>query len=321
VGLAGYVRFWQPSQVVDTFRILLRNNASYRGCLAGYCGSLEGFRLLQTHLEPQYYQKPLKERVRTAISLLRKVGMRTPISVARAALCNGLLDPTFATAVSGSTTLLHAVARAIVEVMLIIKRENNARYSPDSKQWHRVYWESVLSDLKQLLKDLISLGADLHAISNSNQRTPLFQLLGALFEYVGHRIMRGPRYHILPQVLEVWLNTLSDAGVSLVQYGKEEKSLLRQGLVSRDIKFVKQYINLYLEDRFILRTISFAYGKTPAEWHVWVSDPFDELVGQFWDSIENPAYTMPGTWEEEEGEEEDDDVDDDSHDDDDDEYY
>ena len=47
------------------------------------------------------------------------------------------------------------------------------------------------------------------------------------------------------------------------------------------------------------KIIAIEYSLKADNCHVWLSSPLDEWAGEFWDMIEHPERTMPGTWGEE----------------------
>jgi hypothetical protein len=38
------------------------------------------------------------------------------------------------------------------------------------------------------------------------------------------------------------------------------------------------------------------YGPDPEDWHLFVTNPIDELVGELWEMVERSLEVMPGTW-------------------------
>jgi hypothetical protein len=99
----------------------------------------------------------------------------------------------------------------------------------------------------------------------------------------------------LPLAARLWLEVLHEAGVDLVQYGKEELHLL-----------LTHYIDPRLRPASEIEwtILSFNYGPTPEDWEFrlvhyywyWEYHRY-QAVQQFWDMAENPERNIPGAWE------------------------
>lgn len=88
-------------------------------------------------------------------------------------------------------------------------------------------------------------------------------------------------YRILPQILYTWLECLQECGVDLHEYGRKERDLHLQGLVSWDLLF-----GWSPRGRHFLTSLT--YGPSPSDWK------FD-LVVRREDAIES-AVKVPGGW-------------------------
>lgn len=104
---------------------------------------------------------------------------------------------------------------------------------------------------------------------------------------------RGSDRKLAP--IRILARALHAAGVDLLQFGREEASLLSKGLVDQDIIFLHSHDPW---DMVTVRLIGFSYGPKPEDWHCWFSDYRDEYAGEFWDMVENaePELRLPGAW-------------------------
>jgi hypothetical protein len=103
--------------------------------------------------------------------------------------------------------------------------------------------------------------------------------------------MLRSRYDLTPAI-QLWVGELQLAGVDLVEYGIKEKALQASDLVDT-------YLDVYWqfqEDVLNFRYFSLSYGPNPQDWHIWTSDPVDELANEFWEMMEISVKTMPGAW-------------------------
>lgn len=104
------------------------------------------------------------------------------------------------------------------------------------------------------------------------------------------------------QLLQLWVRELFNAGVDLVLYGQQEKSIHVKGLVDTDfdVLFTENYSHHGRVMQFTrtetVRLIGFSYGPSPEDWHAWFSDWRDEFAGEFWYMVEHPELRMPGAW-------------------------
>ena len=126
-------------------------------------------------------------------------------------------------------------------------------------------------------------------------RTPFL----CLFEKRDPRdVWDTPSIHSLSTM---WLEDLHAAGVDLLEYGRKEKEMLDDGLFNQDFEYFvlergRPGKVLYRYDRLVWHLISFTYGHSPSDWHLWFSEPTDEFVGDFWSMIESPLLSVPGAW-------------------------
>lgn len=153
---------------------------------------------------------------------------------------------------------------------------------------------------RPLLRDAIAASADPNkvAVIDGLALTPLT----AFFTYYTWNwgSIRRARYDFDP-ALRTWVSELKSAGVDLEEYGEKESSFFgKQGLwyyiyvgslTSRPVGYRDKE-----EDSFWFYVWKLSYGPEPEDWTVWVMNPIDELVGEFWEMVVRDEEVMPGTW-------------------------
>ncbi|KAF7509430.1 hypothetical protein GJ744_007993 [Endocarpon pusillum] len=144
---------------------------------------------------------------------------------------------------------------------------------------------------RQLLREAVQLVA----------QTPHFREspLDAYLRYRGGWKLRNAHLEVkfVQDALRRWLRELQLAGQDLLRYGELEHEAFREG-------------TSYLADLFTFecypiqwwkRYINFSFGPQVEDWHFFISWPFDEWAGDFWQSLEVDFQPpMPGSWVEEE---------------------
>lgn len=140
---------------------------------------------------------------------------------------------------------------------------------------------------RRLFREVLEAGIDVHQIVAG--WTPLLTLLGSqiseqwTWTYPSSRCKDDWN-----RALREWLADLKAAGIDLNQFGWREDSILKSGMVERDLKWRRS------RDHFV-RLIGFRYGPFPDDWSIWCSEPTDEFAGEFWAMTER-RYEMPGSW-------------------------
>jgi hypothetical protein len=93
------------------------------------------------------------------------------------------------------------------------------------------------------------------------------------------------------EALRALLRDLQGAGVNLKEFGEREELILKDQLGGIDFRTSGTL------RCFVIRLIGFSYGPGPDDWCLWVSEPSDEFVGDFWAMIDR-RMEMPGRWSE-----------------------
>ncbi|KAM3477958.1 hypothetical protein MY5147_002465 [Beauveria neobassiana] len=95
--------------------------------------------------------------------------------------------------------------------------------------------------------------------------------------------------------LQNWLEDLQRGGVDLKNYGQEEEKIFRQLNIFRSKAFEAESWPLGSSPT-TYALIGFNHGPEPKDWEFeWELDT-DELVGEFWEHIENQDIRMVGAW-------------------------
>jgi hypothetical protein len=156
-----------------------------------------------------------------------------------------------------------------------------------------------------LLSDALSAQADLHKISRSYRihKTPL---LGFVMSYAwGRRYIYGLQVWTFDSAIQLWASMMRDIGVDLETYGRTEDYLLHSEFTDCWIPVAVLHTNEAHDSPLgsanlirvaVARIIGLNYGPEPEYWHLWVTNPIDEFVGEFWEMVERSLEVMPGTW-------------------------
>lgn len=265
--------------------------------------------VLLNHMDTPIGELPIWQRRNFAINLARNALFNSPDlfltalgynPITRAAITNE-------SARAVGITLLHVAARAIGQLCYdvgwdIIPEEFKRR--------------SILG-WKSIVHDLLAADADLHALSSQSdsdfcfvecaktydQITPLMLIFAATFP-IGPRFLYRFRRD-LENALCVWISTLYDCGVDLNGYGVRESSTWFNLGEPTDAEtkytvYTTRGTRDYDSDYYFgkKRLLGFNYGPFPEDWRVWVNEPTDEFVGDFWLMVDKRVEAMPGTWTE-----------------------
>jgi hypothetical protein len=156
---------------------------------------------------------------------------------------------------------------------------------------------------RQMLRDASVAPADLHQVSSTMCETPLVTFLRAWGLALNYP--RPYPWSFTP-ALRKWVSELQALGVDLEEYGELERELHRNGDVSLELKLDIGHdrmgnMNAFTDpepvSRWVtFRLLDFTYGPEPEDWFIWVTNPLDEVVGQFWRMVEREVEVIPGTW-------------------------
>jgi len=150
---------------------------------------------------------------------------------------------------------------------------------------------------RAIIREAISGGSDIHAIRQrpfASPRSVFLELFGGQIIW-RWRPTAAKQTNALTDITQLYLADLNDSGVDLEQFGRREKQMWHEDMVSKEFKI---WCGDYLSEVTI---VGFTYGKTPADFKLWISEVSDQFAGEFWHMIENPCERMPGAWIEEPG--------------------
>ena len=246
--------------------------------MQGHIVSQEALVWMQQEIYPPYFDRPLAERVESALHLsCISRGSFDPVDTFRRHICHGPLDPyAFHVRTESGMTILHWLA----DLLAYSYRENSPYF-------------------RALLKEAVEAGASLSPIRQGrfgNRFTPLMLWIGRVIFWKGYEhpneMVNDPSHWF-----RTWVQEFCQAGADLLEYGRLEKQLFDEGLLTQEYRICQPSHWESLPTRCPRwRLISFTYGPTPEEWHFWCSNPRDEMAGEFWNMVETLETSMPGAW-------------------------
>jgi hypothetical protein len=163
---------------------------------------------------------------------------------------------------------------------------------PQEWESERLRQESLYNSSHELFCHVLGLGIGINYVYSG--RTAFTTFLSSYLQDFGQW---GRKFLVstLTTPLRKWLADLQAHGVNLVEWGEKEHKLWGSGRIHREIPLSHEY-GLYAPR---IRLCGFSYGPFPSDWFVWLSEPTDYLLADFWRSIETNVEVMPGSWPEE----------------------
>lgn len=251
--------------------------------LSKFRGTPEEFSFLQQHICPSFYQLSKQIRLRVALGITRglqvlwNIGERIQ-EIVRIVLKMDILEPDdFKFCQELDSTLIHSTAEHIGACQWLLQRSGGAHE-----------YQSTIGAWIGLCRDFLSVGIDIHYIVDGV--TPLLSCIEGWLPYWSLSAANQ-------SVVQLWLEQLEAVGVDLSEYGKAEEFIWKNQTILREFWVWDGISNTHASA--MLRVIGFTYGPSPKDWHLWMSDPTDTYVGEFWDMIERPVEVMPGAWPQE----------------------
>ena len=200
---------------LDTVRLLLVEAEVTPPLTGFYFRYAANFRNVQNVVDPEYYARPLKERISVAMRLYLAepdvfrlaISLDSEIPVEAIEHRDGKGD-----------TLMHGLAHHIV--IATDRKYLELIQMGDKEQLQG--WRSILSEL-------ISKGADLSVV-NYYQRTPFFSFIRLYLWCNDPELDNVTTFTENSRMLTLWLGSLQACGADLLQYGATEVALLKRGL-------------------------------------------------------------------------------------------
>ncbi|OJI98001.1 hypothetical protein ASPVEDRAFT_440864 [Aspergillus versicolor CBS 583.65] len=246
----------------------------------GFNGPAEALSLIQSHHFERYSELPLGLRWERAMAVRPWVGDPRPLAI-RIALGGGdSIDPAaFRMETYWGETLLHRIAHGMACA-------------------HATKRTDAMAEWCLLLAEAISASADLSQLAWYGQvaLSPLHTFLLPFGAELYRNTIRRTRP--LDDILCIWVSALKHAGVDLEAYGADEQALLKDGHFSFYLRVRNDLRQKYQSNDKTLwgKVLGLEYGPEPEDWHIFITNPVDEYVGEFWESVQRGLEVMPGTW-------------------------
>ncbi|KAL2855654.1 hypothetical protein BJX68DRAFT_231018, partial [Aspergillus pseudodeflectus] len=290
-----YSRIWielpqKIPAIVDLYRLLIAGNEDEDVFLedrselpywfTGIQCPPEALDLIHRRVFVDYPALPLSVRFERAMRIQVSLAMESTPEMFQIAM-GGRIDPkAYLLEDQNGDTLLHRVTECMAFDFGLEKTQN-------ADGW------------RQMLRDASVAPADLHQVSSTMCETPLVTFLRGWGLALTH--LRRCQWSFTP-ALRKWVSELQALGVDLEEYGELERELHRNGDVDLELELgIDQGIDFFKDAKpvskwFKFRLLDFTYGPEPEDWFIWVTNPLDEVVGQFWRMVEREVEVMPGTW-------------------------
>lgn len=152
----------------------------------------------------------------------------------------------------------------------------------DRAMQHTVYEEWHI-----MFREMLDNGLHIHQTMNG--LTLLHAFLDGCFQL--SKPLEGSLMKKCNEALGALLRDLQGAGVNLKEFGEREQLILKDQGGCIDFRIFGR------SRLFVIRLIGFSHGPTPEDWCLWISEPSDEFVGDFWAMIDR-RMEMPGGWSE-----------------------
>ncbi|KAL3480026.1 hypothetical protein BJX99DRAFT_46039 [Aspergillus californicus] len=244
----------------------------------GFQGPAEALTMIQNHSFEQYAELPLELRFKRAMAIECQ-RMYYPITATiRIAMGGDHIEPA---AYLLETDYGHTLFTKIVQGMASAFTTGNA---------------SIIAEWRLLLLDAISSGSDLSRLTTDTElwSTPLLKFV---YGVTWMRWLKGQRSLSFDNIVRIWASELKLAGVDLIAYGGREQARYASGYEMQILSYLRSDIGRYDHTELLwCRVLWLEYGPEPEDWRIWVTNPVDELVGQFWEMINRSLEVMPGTW-------------------------
>ncbi|RDW64424.1 ankyrin repeat domain-containing protein [Aspergillus mulundensis] len=246
----------------------------------GLCGPPEILTFMQQQTFDNYASLPLQFRFERAMALSSTTATSSMIEIA---LGGGIEPDVFDLNDKYNRDLLDKII-VCMGVSFGFERERALEWRP-------------------LFSDAIAACTDVNKTWLWERGTAATLLLMFLQSYVRNwRAIRRLRYDFNP-ILQKWVTELKLAGVDLETYGATEQ-LVHETDPLLDLEVLvyvgplRSYSWFTSESIDVLpfRILKIAYGPEPEDWRIWVTNPIDELVGEFWEMVEREEEVMPGSW-------------------------
>lgn len=253
------------------------------GILWKFDGTAEEFLFLQQAFFPSFYELPEWDRIHFAIREmnLHDDPLYNAPKVVRTIL-NGI--PLTMTTLELEFPEYHCgIIETFTLPLCIALRIGASQATLQQLGTLKSKWQELYESWFGLFREFVENGVDIHQTVGG--WTPFLAFWAGYFR---------PWFSIGTTVecnaaIRSWLRDLQDVGVDLRDFGEAEERIFKDlGGVRRLDSFVADSIGS-------VQLIGFSHGISPEDWGVWISEPTDEFVGDFWAMIER-RMEMPGGW-------------------------
>jgi hypothetical protein len=282
--VVSYAKTEKVESLIPSMRVLFRHiDISYESdeeaaisVLGRFHGTPEEFLFLQQHVCPSFYRLPKRIRIRVALRIGAFYIQNWSVpELFRVILGTDVLEPNdFKFDQELGSTLIHCAARG----MGASERDFREGTSPD---------RSNCDAWGNLCHKFFCVRIDIHDVVDG--KTPFLSFLDGYLSSWRGPIELGPACQ---SAVQAWLKQLEVVGVDLNGYGKAEEYMWKGVITQREF----DVWNIPEQENELQRMIGFAYGSSPENWYIWLSEESDSFVGEFWDMIERPVEVMPGAW-------------------------
>ncbi|GAB1194712.1 hypothetical protein APSETT444_003958 [Aspergillus pseudonomiae] len=137
-----------------------------------------------------------------------------------------------------------------------------------------------------LFFDFLRVGGDIHQIVDGKTLLIAFLegYLASLLSLSESNQALWLGQEICHAGIRAWLKDMRTAGLDLEGLGAHEWRIWKSGKVQREF------------NGGFHRVTGIFYGPYPEDWYIWLLEPSDSFVGEFWALVERSAETMPGEW-------------------------
>ncbi|KAK1983331.1 hypothetical protein LZ30DRAFT_714616 [Colletotrichum cereale] len=203
-------------------------------------------------------------------------------------------------------TLLHSFALLFSWRLLAGPiRPGGKQRLEEKKQWIKLIASCIHKDYQSLHR-LESVRSWAYGYSEASPLSSIMWSLIGRKNYVNFDTRRCSRRHgrrhakrlarrlvtALGSILIAWIAMLSDCGVDLLSYGRQERRLHERGSTG----YRQRWYAGNLAETARISLIGITYGSRPEQWRLWWTWEYEDYVGEFWDSVESQAYKLPGSW-------------------------
>ncbi|KAG7044994.1 Ankyrin repeat-containing protein [Colletotrichum scovillei] len=172
-------------------------------------------------------------------------------------------------------------------------------HHPVLDQWaiSRQWWNRLLHDCIRLDRP------SLHHIDStlgwsgykSRRSSPLLAIIGSLIDSDRSNLRKAEQVSkSLVATLSEWVAILSSSDVVLLDYGRQEGYMYKQGLTAVFQRWAPWDWESTGTTRFSL--IGITYGSYPKHWMLWWTYEYEDYAGEFWNMIQDKASRVPGAW-------------------------